>query len=433
MQKQNVKIGKNYVAKIDDSLIVVKIEAEHKSGGWIATDIKTNRQLRIATVRKLKREATPAEVDFKSKSAQDRIIVCKPTADKPKETKPKKLTPQFAYETWRKNNIFPGLFIFELPENFLMFGRDAELTAGILKRQKQLVKKSFTFSGKKTSEHVLALKGPEIFGIMKNLAISGNTVLLVTQKKDAAGGNAEYEISKHIIAGRDKIIDGLPPREMVVKKAGQCTYRVRNNARRKTSADIQHIEIKPGETFKSQSGNEYQIQMVSETAVYAQQLRDGKPTGPTRPFDKKSIAEGYPKGLRDKDSYYPKSEALDAAEKVLNDAAEPMDAKSIIIEIRKRKLWFTTARTPHTTLAAAISRDIKRNGNTSRFQRIGRGMYQLTNKPAAKQPVKVAKSKTPAKPAAAKPAKSKVVKKAVKKVVKKATPKATKKTPKTKK
>ncbi|MDD3662991.1 MAG: winged helix-turn-helix domain-containing protein [Candidatus Pacebacteria bacterium] len=425
MQKQNVKIGKNYVAKIDDALIVVKIEAEHKSGGWIATDVKTNRQLRIATVRKLKREANDAESkDTAPKSAA--------------KNSGKKLTAQFAYETWRQNNVFPGLFIFELPENFLMFGSNAELTAGILKRQKQLAKKSFTFSGKKTSEHVLALKGPEIFGVMKNLAISGNTVLLVTQKKDTADGNcvAEYEISKHIIAGRDKIIDGLPPREMVVKKAGQCTYRVRNNARRKMSADIQHIEIKPGETFKSQSGNEYQIQMVSETAVYAQQLRDGKPAGPTRPFDKKSIAEGFPKGLRDEDSYYPKSEALDAAEKVLNNADSPMDAKSIIIEIRKRKLWFTTARTPHTTLAAAISRDINRNGNSSRFQRIGRGLYQLTNKPAAKQPVKTAKSKTPAKSADAKTVKPKVkktAKKAVKKVVKKTTTKTTQKTPKTKK
>jgi len=424
MQKQNVKIGKSYVAKIDDSLIVVKIEAEHKSGGWIATDVKTNRQLRITTPRKLKREATPAEVDSKSKSAQDRIIVCKPTPDKPKETKPKKLIAQFAYETWRKNNIFPGLFICEQTANYIMFGRNAELTAGILKRQKQLVKKQFTFSGKKASEHILSLKGPEIFGVMKNLAISGNTVLLVTQKKDTVDGDAEYEITKHIIAGRDKIIDGLPPREMVVKKAGQCTYRVRNNPRK--TPDIQHIEIKPGETFKSQSGNEYQIQMVSETAVYAQQLRDGKPTGPTRPFDKKSVADGFPKGLRDEESYYPKSEALDAAEKVLNSADGPMDAKSIVLEIRKRKLWFTTARTPHTTLAAAISRDIKRNGNTSRFQRIGRGMYQLTNKPAAKQPVKTADAKT-AKAKVKKTQKPKVVKKVVKKVSPKATIKMSKK------
>ena len=160
--------------------------------------------------------------------------------------------------------------------------------------------------------------------------------------------------------------------------------------------------------------------MVSETAVYAQQIRNGKPAGPTRPFDIKSVQSGLPKGLHGEDSYYPKSEALDAAEKVLNNAKAPMDAKSIIIEIRKRKLWFTTARTPHTTLAAAISRDIKRNGSNSRFQRLGRGLYQLANKPAAKQPTKTT-------------AKSKAVKKAVKKANKKTLPKTTKKTDKTKK
>ena len=215
----------------------------------------------------------------------------------------------------------------------------------------------------------------------------------------------DYEISKHILAGKTKIVDGLPPRDMVVKKAGQCTYRVRNNPKKEPV--IQHIDIKPSSTFKVRSGNEYQIQMVAESAVYAQQLRNGKPTGPTRPFDKKSLTDGYPKGLREEESYYPKSEALEAAEKILLQADCPMDAKTIMLAIRKQKLWFTTARKPHTTLAAAISRDIKRNGNESRFQRIGRGMFDLTNRPKKES------------------TKKKVVKKTVKKAASKTTKKST--------
>jgi len=420
MQKQDIQTGKNYLASIDSKIIVVKIDGEHKPGGWLATNLENQKQLRINNVRKIRREATDAEAQKSSPPPDDG----------------KKLSAQFAYENWRRNNNINGLIIFETADKHLMFGDNAQIAAVALKREKKIFKSSFTFEKKSFLEKVLQFEEPEVLGVMAHLGRSGNHVFLAVQKIEDGKKVQLFEIVKHVLAGHTDIQPGLPPfstikatAEIVRKRKSAATRaEVKADTRYVKKHSIQHIDIKPGETFKSQSGNEYQIQMVSETAVYAQQLRDGKPTGPTRPFDKKSVADGYPKGLHGEDSYYPKSEALDAAEKVLNNATEPMDAKSIIVEIRNKKLWFTTARTPHTTLAAAISRDIKRNGNSSRFQRIGRGMYQLTNKPAAKQPVKTAEAKT-IKAKVKKTPKPKMIEKAVKKT----TPKATQKTPKTKK
>ena len=401
MKQHEIKLGKKYITKITTTLTVARVDMPHTSGGWVVTDMETQKQHRIKTARRFVREALPAETGDKPKAAQDKIIVCKPTPNKPAPDKPKRknkttkpktatkskskdvqLTPELAYETWRKNNSFPGLFIFEQPKDFIAFGSDAKLIASVLRNKDKLDKQPFTFGRKIKNEFLLTLKASEIIAIMKHLSLAGNLVMLVTQKViDGEKANG-YEISKHILAGKTKIVDGLPPRDMVVKKAGQCTYRVRNNPKKEPA--IQHIDIKPGSTFKVRSGNEYQIQMVAESAVYAQQMRNGKPAGPTRPFDKKSLIDGQPKGLRDEESYYPKSEALEAAEKVLLKADGPMDTKTMMLAIRKQKLWFTTARTPHTTLAAALSRDIKRNGNSSRFQRIGRGLFDLTNRPKKK-------------------------------------------------
>ena len=146
--------------------------------------------------------------------------------------------------------------------------------------------------------------------------------------------------------------------------------------------------------------------MVSDV-VYAQQHRDGKPTGPTRPFDKTSIEAGDPRGVRSEESYYPKSEALEAAEKVLAKADGPMTAKGIMLEIKRLKLWFTTGRTPHLTLSAAINREIKRKGKASRFVRADRGLYLLRAKANPPKTAKKAAKKTARKTSKASPKRKK--------------------------
>jgi hypothetical protein len=165
------------------------------------------------------------------------------------------------------------------------------------------------------------------------------------------------------------------PKEKPAKPAKQP-------AAAKEAEPAQTIALKQGETFAVRSGNEYVIRMVGESVVYAQQLRDGEPAGPTRPFDRASIEAGRPKGTRGEDSYYPKSEALEAAATVLADAPEPLTAKEIMQEILRRKLWYTAGRTPHISLGSALARDLKRHGEASRFERVGRGLFQLRNRHA---------------------------------------------------
>ena len=437
MQKQNVIIGNEYVAKIDGKVLVVQIEAEHKSGGWIAKDLETQKPLRINNVRKLIRSAHPAETASAAKQSSP------PQTDK-------KLSAEFAYETWRRNNNINGLIIFETSDKHLMFGDNAQIAAVALKREKEIFKSSFKFEKKSFLEKVLQVEDAEVSGIMSNLGNSGNHVFLAVQKTEDGKKVQLFEIVKHVLAGHTDVQPGLPPFSSikatpeVIKKRKTAATRaeVKEDTRypQKTPA-VQKIDIKPGGTFKSQSGNEYHIQMVSDSAVYAQQIRDGKPCGPTRPFDKKSVEVGNPKGLHGEDSYYPKSEALEAAEKVLQNAIGPMTTKAMMIEIRKQKLWFTTARMPHTTLAAAIARDMKRNAQDSRFIRLDRGLFQLANKPVAKQPAKPAEPETPAKDAKKKSAKSEPKKtsaatvkaKVVKTYIKKPAPKKAKTTPKKKK
>jgi len=68
MKKQQVKIGGVYSAKITDKVVPVRIDAENRDGGWDATNLKTNRKVRIKSAQKLRGPAkapstTPANRD----------------------------------------------------------------------------------------------------------------------------------------------------------------------------------------------------------------------------------------------------------------------------------------------------------------------------------------------------------------------------------
>jgi flagellar biosynthesis GTPase FlhF len=77
MKNEDVNIGQTYSAKITDKVVPVRIDAEHKSGGWHGTNMTTNRKVHIKSARKLRGKADAAA-----------------SADKPAKPKParKKLT-----------------------------------------------------------------------------------------------------------------------------------------------------------------------------------------------------------------------------------------------------------------------------------------------------------------------------------------------------
>ncbi|QDT62412.1 hypothetical protein SV7mr_49600 [Stieleria bergensis] len=53
MKKVDVKIGGEYYAKVTNKKVVVRIDAENSSGGWDATNLSTNKKVRIKTAGRL--------------------------------------------------------------------------------------------------------------------------------------------------------------------------------------------------------------------------------------------------------------------------------------------------------------------------------------------------------------------------------------------
>jgi hypothetical protein len=95
-----------------------------------------------------------------------------------------------------------------------------------------------------------------------------------------------------------------------------------------------------------------------------------------------------------------KLSALDAAAKVLAESGEPLTSKEMIDAMAAKGYWTSPGgATPHSTLYAAIIREIGTKGAEARFQRIDRGQFALgtgTNapaKPAAKATGKKAAKK----------------------------------------
>jgi hypothetical protein len=70
--------------------------------------------------------------------------------------------------------------------------------------------------------------------------------------------------------------------------------------------------------------------------------------------------------------------ALDAAEKVLSEAAAPMNCQQLIETMTKKNYWQPNAgKTPQNTLHAALCKEIKTKGADSRFAKVGRGQFAL--------------------------------------------------------
>ena len=56
MQKNDIKIGTTYTAKITNRVVPVRIDAENPGGGWDATNLTTKKKVRIKSAAKLRSE-----------------------------------------------------------------------------------------------------------------------------------------------------------------------------------------------------------------------------------------------------------------------------------------------------------------------------------------------------------------------------------------
>ncbi len=70
MKKADIKIGSVYRAKVSDKLTDVRIDAEHPSGGWDATNLATKKKVRIKSAQRLRAPAMSG-ADAKAVAAAD--------------------------------------------------------------------------------------------------------------------------------------------------------------------------------------------------------------------------------------------------------------------------------------------------------------------------------------------------------------------------
>ena len=61
MKKRDVKVGLVYAAMISNKLVPVRLDSESIYGGWNATNLRTNRKVRIKTAGKLRFEVHQCE------------------------------------------------------------------------------------------------------------------------------------------------------------------------------------------------------------------------------------------------------------------------------------------------------------------------------------------------------------------------------------
>ena len=68
---------------------------------------------------------------------------------------------------------------------------------------------------------------------------------------------------------------------------------------------------------------------------------------------------------------------LSAAAQVLAEAGEPMTCKAIVKAMFEKKLWNSDGNTPVSTIYSSIIREIKAKGDSSRFRKTGKGMFEF--------------------------------------------------------
>jgi hypothetical protein len=88
---------------------------------------------------------------------------------------------------------------------------------------------------------------------------------------------------------------------------------------------------------------------------------------------KRQKAAGQPKAAKTGMS------GLDAAAKVLVESAEPLNAKQIVEIAAQKDYWSSTAATPWATIYAAMLIEARKKGAESRFVKVDRGLWTLTD------------------------------------------------------
>ena len=116
---------------------------------------------------------------------------------------------------------------------------------------------------------------------------------------------------------------------------------------------------------------------TKKTTTTTKTRKPTQPKGKKAPATttKQATAEKQPKAGGKRDG---KMSALDAAAKVLAEAGEPLTARAMIEAMAAKGYWTSPGgKTPHSTLYAAIIREIAKKGDESRFKKADRGQFTV--------------------------------------------------------
>lgn len=100
---------------------------------------------------------------------------------------------------------------------------------------------------------------------------------------------------------------------------------------------------------------------------------EAKTTKATKPAAKKA----EPKAQKKPASAAGKMSGLDAAAKVLGEAGEALNCKTIVERAVEKGYWKTNGKTPAGTIYAAILRETQKKGKQARFRKAERGKFTL--------------------------------------------------------
>jgi len=82
MKTSEIKVGGTYLTKVTNSVVPVRLDRENPHGGWDATNLVTNKRVRIKTAQRLRGPA--------NRKTESKDIMLAASAPVPKATKPVK-------------------------------------------------------------------------------------------------------------------------------------------------------------------------------------------------------------------------------------------------------------------------------------------------------------------------------------------------------
>jgi hypothetical protein len=70
VKKDEIKIGETYTAKVSDKVVPVRLDKENPRGGWDATNLVTNKQVRIKSAQRLRGRVSAPATDADASKAK---------------------------------------------------------------------------------------------------------------------------------------------------------------------------------------------------------------------------------------------------------------------------------------------------------------------------------------------------------------------------